>query len=223
MFPLHDANPTRRTPFVAYTLLLINILVFLYGLTLSPLAARALVFTYGFVPDLFFGNPLSEGYRLLTSLFLHGGFAHILGNMFFLYVFGDNIEDRMGHGTFLLFYLVGGVVATLAHGFFMSASEVPMIGASGAISAVLGAYIVLFPRMRVLTFIPPFFIFWLPAWFYLGYWALIQVVQAVGGALASASVVDGVAWWAHVGGFVFGAVIVRLLTSKRARATLEVE
>ena len=177
-----------------------------------------MVFTYGFVPDLFFNNPLNESHRLLTSLFLHGGFAHIIGNMFFLYVFGDNIEDRMGHGAFLLFYLIGGVVATLAHGLFMSASEVPMIGASGAISAVLGAYIVLFPRMRVLTFIPPFFIFWLPAWFYLGYWALIQVVQAVGGALASAGAVDGVAWWAHVGGFVFGAAVVRLLTSQKEAA-----
>ena len=218
MFPLRDANPRHRTPYVGYTLLLINILVFLYGLTFTQLEARAFVFTYGFIPDLFFSNPVGEGYRLLTSLFLHGGFAHILGNMFFLYVFGDNIEDRMGHVTFLVFYLLGGVAATLAHGLFMTTSEVPMIGASGAISAVLGAYIILFPRMRVLTFIPPFFIFWLPAWLYLGYWALIQVVQAVGGTFVSASAVNGVAWWAHVGGFVFGALLVRYLTdSKRVR------
>ena len=217
MFPLRDANPVHRTPYVGYALLLINIAVFLYGLTLTQGGARALVFTYGFVPELFFNNPVGEGYRLITSIFLHGGFAHIIGNMFFLYVFADNIEDRMGHATFLLFYLLGGVAATLAHGLFMTTSEVPMIGASGAISAVLGAYIILFPRMRVLTFIPPFFIFWLPAWLYLGYWAVIQVVQAVGGAVAPEAAVSGVAWWAHVGGFVFGALLVRYLVDARAR------
>ncbi len=215
MFPLRDANPRHRTPYVGYALLLLNILVFLYGLTFTQGEARAFVFTYGFIPDLFFSNPVGESYRLFTSLFLHGGFAHILGNMFFLYVFGDNIEDRMGHVTFLVFYLLGGVSATLAHGLFMPASEVPMIGASGAISAVLGAYIILFPRMRVLTFIPPFFIFWLPAWLYLGYWAIIQVVQAVGGALVSTAAVNGVAWWAHVGGFVFGALLVRVLAEPK--------
>jgi len=206
---------------VTWTLLALNVLVFFYALSLqNPLEAQRFVVRYSFIPQLFFSDPLGNAYRLLTSMFLHGGFAHVLGNMFFLYVFGDNIEERMGHGTFLVFYLTGGVLATLAHGLFTPTSPVPMIGASGAVSAVLGAYIVLFPRQRVLTFIPPFFLFWLPAWLYLGYWALIQVVQAVGGLVVSAGVVDGVAWWAHVGGFLFGVVAVRSLVGRRMRSAL---
>ncbi len=214
MFPLHDANPRHGPSFVTWSLIAANVLIFFYGLGLSPFEVQAFVFNYAFIPQNFFFNPLSNAYSLLTSMFLHGGFAHIVGNMFFLYVFGDNIEDRMGHGRYLLFYLLGGVVATLAHGLFTPGSPVPLIGASGAVSAVLGAYLVLFPRQRVLTFIPPFFVFWLPAWFYLGYWALIQTLEAVGGLGVGAGA-DGIAWWAHVGGFVFGLLCVRLLTRRR--------
>lgn len=135
--------------------------------------------------------------------------------MFFLYVFGDNIEERLGHVRYALFYLVGGAVATLAHGLLNPGSLIPLVGASGAISAVLGAYIVLYPRQRVLTFIPPLFLFWLPAWLYLGYWALLQFVQGVAGL----GVVDegGVAWWAHIGGFLFGALVVRALAREPVR------
>ncbi len=214
MFPLHDANPRHGPSFVNWLLIAANVSIFLYGLTLNPFEAQAFIITYAFIPQNFFFDPLANAYGLLSSMFLHGGFAHILGNMFFLYVFGDNIEDRMGHGRYLLFYLLGGVVATLAHGLFTPGSPVPLIGASGAVSAVLGAYLVLFPRQRVLTFIPPFFVFWLPAWFYLGYWALIQTLEAVGGLGVGAGV-GGVAWWAHVGGFVFGLLCVRLLTRRR--------
>lgn len=216
MFPLHDANPRHGPSFVNWALIAINVAVFGYSFGLSPFEAQAFVFTYSFIPQNFFFEPLGNAYRLLTSMFLHGGLAHILGNMFFLYVFGDNIEDRMGHGRFLLFYLLGGVVATLAHGLFLPGSPVPMIGASGAVSAVLGAYLMTFPRQRVLTFIPPFFIFWLPAWLYLGYWALIQVLEAFGG-LVVAGAGDGIAWWAHVGGFFFGVLFVRFLVRRPER------
>lgn len=211
MFPLRDANPRHDPPYITWALIALNVLVFIYALPLSPLETQRFIFVYSFIPQSFFDYPLPSGYRLLSSMFLHGGWAHLLGNMFFLFVFGDNIEARMGRGRYLLFYLAGGILATLAHGLVTPASPVPLIGASGAVSAVLGAYIVLFPRQRVLTFIPPFFIFWLPAWVYLGYWALLQIAKAVGGLALVAS--DGVAWWAHVGGFLYGVLVVRWLAS----------
>ena len=178
-------------------------------LSLPLMAGARFVAVYSFIPQYFFENPLPNAYRLVSSMFLHGGWAHILGNMFFLYVFGDNIEERMGRVKYLFFYLLGGVVATLAHGVLAPGSPVPLVGASGAISAVLGAYIVLYPRQRVLTFIPPLFVFWLPAWIYLGYWGVLQLVQGIAGWGAEGS---GVAWWAHVGGFLFGLLAVRALT-----------
>lgn len=181
MFPLRDANTHHTTPYVTYGLIVVNLLVFVYGVRLALPEAERFLLVYSFVPQLFFEYPLTSAYRLVSSLFLHGGWAHLLGNMFFLFVFGDNIEDRRGRGRFLLFYLVGGVAATLLHALFTPNSPVPLIGASGGVSAVLGAYIVLFPRQRVLTFIVPFFVFWLPAWLYLGYWTLVQGVQAVDG------------------------------------------
>jgi membrane associated rhomboid family serine protease len=215
MFPLHDANPRHSPSFVTWAFIALNVLVFVYMLSLSLMATGRFIEIYSFIPYQFFENPLANAYRLVSSTFLHAGWAHLLGNMFFLYVFGDNIEERMGHGKFALFYLLGGVVATLAHALLALASPVPLVGASGAISAVLGAYIVLYPRQRILTFIPPIFVFWLPAWLYLGYWALLQFMQGVMGlGLADEG---GVAWWAHVGGFVFGLVAVRLLASRGSR------
>jgi membrane associated rhomboid family serine protease len=226
MFPLHDANPRHGPAIVLWVLIAMNILVFLYNLIFdSGQQLVGFVYHFGFIPREFFTMPVPEAFTLITSLFLHGGIGHILGNMFFLYVFGDNIEDRMGHVRFAVFYLLGGVIATLAHGFFTTTSTVPMVGASGAISAVLGAYIVLFPRQRILTFIPPllipwailrlfgrlpkFFAPWLPAWIYIGYWAFIQFMEAWGGFVVSAEKMQGVAWWAHVGGFLYGVVAVR--------------
>jgi membrane associated rhomboid family serine protease len=226
MFPLHDANPRHSPAVVMWLLVTANILVFLYNLTFdSEQQLARFVYHFGFIPREFFTVPVPESFTLLTSTFLHGGIAHILGNMFFLYVFGDNVEDRMGHVRFLVFYLLGGVIATLAHGFFTTTSGVPMVGASGAISAVLGAYIVLFPRQRVLTFIPPllipwailrlfgklprFFLPWLPAWIYIGYWAFIQLLEAYNGSVVSTENMQGVAWWAHVGGFIYGVIAVR--------------
>ena len=208
MFPLHDANPRHKPSYITWGLIVVNVLAFFYVFSLSLFETERFLFLYSFIPINFFEAPLPNAYRLLTSMFVHGGWAHMLGNMFFLFVFGDNIEERLGRGRYLLFYLVGGALATLVHGLFVPGSFVPMIGASGAISAVLGAYIVLFPRQRVLTFVPPFFIFWLPAWLYLGYWALIQAFEAVSGSVVATG--DGVAWWAHVGGFIYGVLAVRL-------------
>jgi membrane associated rhomboid family serine protease len=207
VFPLRDNNPKRNTAFLMWLVLAVNVAVFGYQLTLNRFELERFILEYSFIPSIFFQNPISNAYRLLSSMFMHGSFAHILSNMFFLWVFADNIEDRLGHGRFLIFYLVGGVAATLAHGFFSLRSPVPMVGASGAISAVLGAYIVLFPRQRVLTFIPPIFVFWLPAWLYLGYWALLQFTEATSGIVVGSQ--SGVAWWAHVGGFVYGFLMVR--------------
>lgn len=208
MFPLRDANTHRTTPFVTYGLIGVNLLVFVYGLQLALPEAERFLLVYSFIPQLFFEYPVTSAYRPLSSLFLHGGWAHLLGNMFFLFVFGDNIEDRLGRGRYLLFYLVGGVAATLLHALFTPSSPVPLIGASGAVSAVLGAYIVLFPRQRVLTYVVPIFVFWLPAWLYLGYWALVQGVQAVNG-LTLLGGGDNIAWWAHVGGFLYGTLAVQ--------------
>lgn len=208
MFPLRDANTHRTTPFVTWGLIGVNLLIFIYGLQLALPEAERFLLVYSFVPRVFFEYPAESAYRLVSSLFLHGGWTHLLGNMFFLFVFGDNIEDRLGHGRYLLFYLVGGVAATLLHALFTPTSPVPLIGASGAVSAVLGAYIMLFPRQRVLTFVLPFFIFWLPAWIYLGYWAFVQGVQAVNG-LTLLGGGDNIAWWAHVGGFLYGVLVVR--------------
>ncbi|MDZ7705706.1 MAG: rhomboid family intramembrane serine protease [Trueperaceae bacterium] len=215
MFPLKDDNPRHGPAFVMWVLIAINLVAFIVGLSGTRREAFEFVTTYGFVPQQFFDDPTSNAYRLVTSMFLHGGLAHILGNMFFLFVFGDNIEDRMGHVTFLGFYLVAGVLATLLHGIFSAESTRPMIGASGAVSAILGAYIVLFTRRRVLTFIPPFFVFWLPAWFYIGYWALLQFFEATRGLfMPEQAAMSAVAWWAHLGGFVVGVVAVRFLVSK---------
>ncbi|WP_135256876.1 rhomboid family intramembrane serine protease [Thermus caldilimi] len=198
MFPLYDINHARRPAYGVKGLVLANALAFLWQLSVGlEWSAEA----YGFIPALFFQDPAGQGYRLLTSMFLHGSFFHILSNMWFLWVFGDNVEDRMGHGRFLLFYLLGGLAAALAQGLFSLTSTLPMIGASGAVSAVLGAYYILFPRayvVSVILFIFPLFVTF-PAGFYIGYWAFLQLFQGLLG-------LPGVAWWAHLGGFLFGVL-----------------
>ncbi|WP_456445445.1 rhomboid family intramembrane serine protease [Deinococcota bacterium DY0809b] len=204
MFPLADINRPLRPPLVVKALVALNAAVFLVELLAGPAAREAMIYTYGFVPRLFWADPLGEGYRLVTSQFLHGGFSHILGNLWFLWVFGDNVEDRLGRFRFLVFYLLGGALAALAQGVFDPGSTRPMIGASGSISAVLGAYFVLFPRAQILTLvwiILPL-TFYLPAAFYLGYWALLQFFYALLGG-------SNVAFWAHLGGFVWGWAALR--------------
>jgi membrane associated rhomboid family serine protease len=198
---------------VTVLLIIANAAVFLYEVKLGPML-REFLDAFGFVPARFlqWHDPLSP-YRFLpifTAMFLHGGWAHILGNMLYLWVFGDNVEDRLGHGRFLVFYLMCGTAAFLVHSFFSPEAELPAIGASGAIAGVLGAYLVLFPRSRVMTLIPIFFIPWfveIPAVVYLGFWFILQLFNGTLELSTEAGQMGGVAWWAHAGGFVTGIVL----------------
>ncbi len=224
MIPLKDDIPSRTVPFVNYALLLANTAVFLYTLTLGS-RLQSFFFHYGAVPALFKAGyllnaagviqPVSHLHvylTLVTSLFLHAGWFHFLGNMLYLWIFGDNIEDRMGHFRYLVFYLLCGVLANLAHLYFNPGLTVPSLGASGAISGVLGAYLVLYPRARVVALVPIFFflqILQVPAFFFLIFWFLQQFLAAALGAQG------GIAWWAHIGGFLAGMVLVFVFQKKK--------
>jgi len=210
MIPLKDINPTRNFPFVNVMLISANVLVFLYQITLSPHAAKAFVMANATVParlPAFLAGhaPASVAlFPLFSSMFLHGELMHLLGNMLFLYIFGDNVEDSFGHIGYLFFYLLCGVGSGLIHVMFNWGSSVPALGASGAISGVMGAYAVMFPSHRILTF---FFIFLIPvpAILILGYWFALQFVAGINGL--GVATAGGVAWWAHIGGFLMGVVI----------------
>ena len=224
MIPLRDANPSRHVPLVTIVLIAVNLAAFLYELSLGPQGLERLVYQLGVIPsrlttfprqpDVGFGDAFLP---LLTSMFLHGGWLHLLGNMWFLWIFGDNIEDRLGKVRYLLFYLVCGLGAGLAHALFNLGSNIPTIGASGAVAGVLGGYLVLFPTARVLTLVPFFFLILanLPAWLILLYWFVIQFFSGAMSLGAGRGEAGGVAWWAHVGGFVLGALLVRLLVRRR--------
>jgi membrane associated rhomboid family serine protease len=210
MSPLKDINPTRTFPFVNVMLISANVLVFLYQVTLSPHAAQAFLLANATIPArlpafLAGDAPASVAlFPLFSSMFLHGGLMHLLGNMLFLYIFGDNVEDAFGHIGYLFFYLLCGIGSGLIHVLFNWGSGIPALGASGAISGVMGAYAVMFPRHQILTF---FLIFLIPvpAILILGYWFALQFVAGINGlGMATAG---GVAWWAHIGGFLMGAVI----------------
>jgi membrane associated rhomboid family serine protease len=206
MFPIRDHNPSGTTPFVCYTLIAANALIFLgYWLTLrTDYALGEFLFNWGLVPARIMHGQGVE--TILTSMFLHAGWMHIIGNMLFLFIFGDNLEDQMGHIPFLIFYLLAGTAAAALQIIADPTSQIPMVGASGAIAGVMGAYLLMFPRARVdvLIFIVIFIrVFPMPAWVVLGLWIGIQVVS---GAVTP---IDGggVAYWAHVGGFVAGVVL----------------
>jgi len=210
MIPIKDDNPTRTFPVINYALILINVLVFFYESTLPPHAQKAFLMANATIPmriPQFLAGYLGfkmAFYPMFTSMFLHGGLMHLLGNMLFLYVFGDNVEDYFGHLPYLLFYLFCGVASGLTHVLFNWGSSLPAIGASGAISGVMGAYAVLYPRANVLML---FFIFLIPipAVFVLGYWFVLQFVEGVG--VLGAANTPGVAFWAHIGGFIVGLTI----------------
>jgi membrane associated rhomboid family serine protease len=212
MFPLRDTVRSRTVPVVNYTLIGLNLVVFLFEASLSQGQFRSFLLTFGLVPArLSPSMPASYG-ALVTSMFLHGSWFHVLSNMWVLFIFGDNVEDRMGSGRYLLFYLLMGVAAGLSQVAFAPQSRVPTVGASGAIAGVLGAYLVLFPSGRVLTLILLVFVPWLveiPAYLFLGLWFLSQLSSGLLalGQLGSGQF-SGIAWWAHVGGFVFGLVLV---------------
>jgi membrane associated rhomboid family serine protease len=206
MFPLRDHNPSGRTPYVTWALIALNVVVFLtYSPMFSdPVALQSFFGSYALVPA-----NLSSGsgfHTVLTSMFLHGGFMHIAGNMLFLWIFGDNMEDEMGHGGFLLFYLASGIGAALAQYLSSPLSDIPMVGASGAIAGVMGGYLLLFPKARVdilIIFIVFFRVFPVPAWLMLGLWFGLQFF----GGFTSAADAGGVAYWAHAGGFIAGLIL----------------
>jgi membrane associated rhomboid family serine protease len=216
MIPLRVDILRTRAAICNGMLILANVLVFLYELSLPPKAGQALVYTFGLVPSqthLLFashGITLARAFLpMVTSMFLHGGWMHLLGNMLFLWVFGGSVEETLGHIQYLIFYFICGIGSAAVHTAFNWGSKVPTIGASGAISGVMGAFIVLYPRARVTTLIPALFLFFtirIPAVLMLGYWFFIQFFSGV----ASLGVGDqgGVAWWAHVGGFILGALLI---------------
>ena len=201
MIPLRDIIPSRTTPVVTVSLIVLNALVFFYQLSLGP-NVQAFVNEHGLIPAAFSFE------TVVTSMFLHGGVLHFGGNMLYLWIFGDNVEDRMGHGRFLVFYLLCGAAAALAQTITNPSSIIPMVGASGAIAGVMGAYFVLYPRSRILTIVPIFFFIQLievPAIFFLGLWFLMQFVSGVGSiATATGESAGGIAFWAHVAGFAAG-------------------
>lgn len=218
MLPLRDNNPRRTTPVVNTILIIINVVFFLWELGLGPNLERVL-FQVAFVPARFwyYGVDLFAFQSILISMFLHGGWLHLGGNMLYLWIFGDNIEDRLGHGKYLAFYLLCGFAATLAHAVINPGSRVPSIGASGAIAGVLGAYLVLFPRARVTTLIPIFIFITIreiPAVFVLGIWFVLQLFTGAA-SLAGDPSQGGVAYFAHIGGFLAGVFLVLLMGGRR--------
>lgn len=220
MIPLRDDNPRRTVPYVTYALVALNVFAFFWELSLGPNLERAL-FAIAFIPAKFW-VPGHWSYDILTivvSMFLHGSLLHVGSNMLYLWIFGDNIEDRLGHFRYLVFYLLCGFGATFAHAFFSSGSRIPAIGASGAIAGVLGAYIVLYPKARVLTLIPIFFFIMfreLPAILILGLWFVLQLFSGVGSlGVQDAQDMGGVAYFAHIGGFVIGVILIAILGGMR--------
>jgi len=219
LIPLRDINPTERFAVVTFTLIVLNIVVFVYEIALGRIASEIFVQTFALVPAKLFassqtaGQPVPVFVTLFTSMFLHGGFLHIAGNMLYLWVFGNNVEDSMGRARFVVFYALCGLFAAFAHAYANRYSSVPMIGASGAISGVLGAYLLLFPRARVVTLV--FFGFYvrtvqIPAMLVLGFWFALQFLNA----LLDSGSGGGVAWYAHIAGFIAGVLLIGLFKRK---------
>ena len=221
--PLKDLNPRRTYPIINTTLILANVLVFVYQYTLPPHAFKVFMTTYATIPARFpawlSGHaPFESAFvPLFTSMFLHSGVLHIAGNMLFLWIFGDNVEDFYGHFTYLFFYLLCGIGSGLLHVVFNMSSAVPALGASGAISGVMGAYMILYPRSQILTLVFVFLVP-IPAVIILGLWFIMQFLSAFGslGAVGSGAS-GGVAWWAHVGGFLLG-MLITIMTRGQQRA-----
>ena len=218
MIPLRDNIPSERFPFVTYGIIALNVLVFWYEIRLGSAVDR-FVDAFGLVPVRFHGtrDPMARFVPVLTSMFLHGGFMHLLGNMLFLHIFGDNVEDRFGHLRFLVFYLACGTIAALVQAGMLANSTMPMVGASGAIAGVTGAYFVFYPRARVLMLVP-IFLFWeviqVPAVVFLFLWFAMQLAYGV--ISLGGPETGGVAWWAHVGGFGGGALGAVLFAPRRS-------
>jgi membrane associated rhomboid family serine protease len=222
MLPLRDNIPSRSLPLVNLALIALNALVFIYQTGLKPFALNNFINAYGVIPaHLSLMHP-STWIPLFTAIFLHGGWFHLISNMWVLFIFGDNIEDRLGHFQYLAFYVLGGVFANMLQAMITPTSLVPAIGASGAIAAVLGGYFFLFPRARVVTLIPIFIYPWIveiSAFIFLGFWFVMQLYSGFQSlSMPEGASVGGIAWWAHIGGFVFGIFTV-LLFARRPKPT----
>lgn len=224
MIPLRDEQPSFSVPFINYFLIAANVLIYLWEFSVglqSPRALNAFVSAFALVPrhtvavltGQSYDSPASAILPLFTSMFLHGGFLHVAGNMLFLWIFGDNVEDYLGHFRYLVFYLGSGIAAGLTHLLLNLGSRVPTVGASGAIAGVMGAYFILYPRARVLVWFPPIFLFHVPAWLMLGYWFLVQFLMGT----STVSAQSGIAVWAHVGGFVAGVVMIKVFSERPHR------
>jgi membrane associated rhomboid family serine protease len=215
MIPLRDHNPSGKLPFITYTLIAVNIIVFFFTFTLPKPALEAFISNYAVIPDsIMQGENL---YTLITSIFLHGGFAHVFGNMLFLHIFGDNLEDRLGHIQYLIFYLVAGLSGSALQILINPSSTIPSLGASGAIAGVMGGYLVLYPRRKIDVLVPLGFILrtaTIPVYFILFYWLIFQLVSGFGSLAYMDQMTGGIAYFAHVGGFASGWILVKLLVKK---------
>jgi membrane associated rhomboid family serine protease len=215
MFPIRDTVPIRAFPYTTWFLIILCGIVFLFETTLPRESLEEFMMLFGVVPLEYtrhhrHGLPLIDYLSFLTTLFLHGGWFHLLGNMWFLKVFGSKVEDSMGHSRFLVFYLISGITASIFYVLMSPRSPMPVIGASGAIAGVMGAYYVIFPRAKILTLIPIFIIPWfveIPAILFLGWWFFIQLFSGTIATVLPASA-EGIAWWEHIGGFIAGVILV---------------
>jgi len=228
MIPLRDDQPSFSTPFVNYFLIALNVLVFIWESLVgaeSPRALNAFVMQFGLVPRHTLAvlsghshaSPATAIVPFLTSMFLHASFMHVAGNMLFLWIFGDNVEDFLGHLKYLIFYLASGIAAASAQILLNPDSRLPTVGASGAIAGVMGAYFILYPRARVLIWFPPIFFFHVPAWLMLGYWFLVQFFSGTLTAAAETAQQGGIAFWAHVGGFAAGVIMIKVFPERPHR------
>ncbi|HLA06397.1 MAG TPA: rhomboid family intramembrane serine protease [Anaerolineales bacterium] len=214
MFPLYDTVRSHKIPFVNLLLIGANAVAFYYEIQMEPSALEGFIFTWGLIPANFLNDPSNQWTTIFSSMFLHGGWFHVISNMWVLFIFGDNIEARMGGIRYLVFYLLSGTAAGLLQTFVLPASQVPMIGASGAVAGVLGAYLILFPHSRIASLVPVFIIFTLveiPAFIFLVFWFISQLYS---GLFAIQGEASGIAWWAHIGGFLFGMIMVSLFRKR---------
>jgi membrane associated rhomboid family serine protease len=226
MIPLRDDQPSFSTPFVNYFLIVLNVLIFMWEVSVGHRALNGFVSEFGVTPHQTiavltghsYASPVTAILPLFTSMFLHGSFLHVGGNMLFLWIFGDNVEDYLGHFPYLVFYLLSGLAAATTHILLNANSQLPIIGASGAIAGVMGAYFILYPRARVLVWFPPIFFFHVPAWLMLGYWFVVNFLSGTTTSIAETSQSGGgIAFWAHVGGFVAGMLMVKIFSERPGR------
>ena len=215
MIPLRDTAKSKRFPIVNTTLIGVNCLVFIGEIAQGP-RLKEFVYTYGLVPADFMGSGEFSPIPLFTFMFIHGGFWHLLANMWSLYIFGDNVEDKLGPARYLIFYLLIGLASGLSHVLVNAQSQVPTVGASGAIAGIMGAYVLLHPQAKILTLVPVFFFFYfieVPSYVFVGVWFMFQFISAAGAGAREA----GIAWWAHIAGFVFGVLLINIFMKNRRR------